>query len=95
MSKIDTEFQKYIGAKVLVDEGVSEVKLFGKMEKFPTYEINKNDTIVAEIKNQYKDGRVRVWLPNTMGTMDVKNNRLNVRIAKVGDSFEITRVYFG
>jgi hypothetical protein len=90
-------FDKFLGQKVSVDESSTEAELFGKKRIFLRYEISKSDTVIAELRKEAGDNtRVRVWLPNTIGTHDYRLDRINVKIEKQGDgSYEITRIYFG
>lgn len=88
-------FEKYVGKKVLVNETkrTLDLKILGPQE-FIKYDIADEDTVIKEI--QAAHSHVRVWLPNTMGTMDYRLDRLNVTVAKQDDgSFEITKVYLG
>lgn len=91
-------FTNYIGSKVLVDESdqIIELNTLGT-RTYKKYSINSNDKIIDEIKAKAKEQNLifRLWLPSTIGTMDARGDRLNVRVAKVDDEFEITKVYIG
>lgn len=90
----NSQFDKYVGRKVLVKETQETIKIGGKDYDHINYEIETGDTVVAEIQKEYP--KVRVWLPNTMGTMDYRLDRLNVHIEKQTDgSFVVTRMNFG
>lgn len=96
MEELKTGFEKYLGKTVLVDESkrTMEFKSIGTRE-FTEYKIADEDTVIKELKAE-AGGKVRVWLPTSMGTMDYRLDRLNVRVEKQNDgSFQITKVYFG
>jgi len=93
-----TGFEKYLGTKVLVNESEHVENIGGKECGCTIYDIAAEDTSLNELTAEAK-GRglqVRTWLPNTIGTMELRDDRLNVRIEKQDSgSFEITRVYIG
>jgi len=93
-----TIFTNYIGSKVLVDESEKIVELNSLGTRaFKVYSINSNDKIINEIKSKAKKESLifRLWLPSTVGTMDLRGDRLNVRVGKVDDEFQITKIYVG
>ena len=62
--------------------------------KFVEYQLVENDSTIKELRVQVGD-RLRVWFPNTHGTMDHDLTRCNARIEKGVDGvFRITQVYF-
>jgi len=90
-----SNFDKYVGQKVLLTETKKTIELesIGK-RKYTSYSIAPEDTVIAEIKSLHSN--TRVWLPGTMGTMDYNPSRFNVHIEEQADgSFEITRINFG
>lgn len=90
------DFQDYVGKKVGVKAEDREMKLDSLDEpiQYTHYELDENDPVIAEIKT--KHSKVRVWLPNTMGTMDHVLTRLNIHIDKndAGD-YVISKVRYG
>jgi hypothetical protein len=91
------DFDKYLGRKVLVDEAKTTTKIFGRDDERSTYAISKKDKVIADIKKKVgEDMHVRVWLPNTVGTMEIRDDRLNIHVDKQEDgSFEIAKIYVG
>lgn len=54
-----------------------------------------DESVITEIKKVFS-GKVRVWLPGTMGTCDYVADRLNVHISKQGDgTYQIVEINFG
>lgn len=93
-----TIFTNYIGSKVLVDESEQIVELSSIGSRaHKVYSINSNDKVIETIKSKAKEESLifRLWLPSTVGTMDLRGDRLNVRVAKIDDEFEITKIYIG
>ena len=89
-------FDSFIGKKVLVKETKVKITLLGIEEEVSEYNISDDDTTIADIRKVAGKLPMRVWLPDTVGTMDVQGNRLNVRVEKQDDaSYEVTRIYFG
>jgi len=88
-------FDKYIGTKIDVLEGSKEMFLdsMNMNVKIDTYDL-QDKSIINEIKTQF-GGKVRVWLPDSVGDMRHDMKRLNVYINKVGESFQITEIKLG
>lgn len=89
--------QEFVGRQVEVTEEVRELDLraLKTKSKFTEYKLSESDAAIAELRAQVGD-RLRVWLPNTMGTMDHDLTRCNARVEKGDDGvFRITKVYFG
>lgn len=90
----NSQYDKYLGRKVLVNETKETLKIAGKDYDHTHCELDANDTVVSEIQKEHSNVRVR--LPGTMGTMDYRLDRLNVHIEKQADgSYEITEVDLG
>lgn len=90
----NSQFDKYLGRKVLVKETSETLKIGDEDYDFTNCEIEPSETVVSEIQKEHS--HVRVWLPGTMGTMDYRLDRLNVHIEKQADgSYEITEVDLG
>ncbi len=93
---MDTGFEQFLGKKVSVTESKRKITIAGEEMEIDEYKMDQNDPTISEIKKLRGSGLTRIWLPNSMGTMDFRMDRLNVRIEKVADgSFEVTKVYFG
>jgi hypothetical protein len=88
------KYDRFVGQTVSVVETVQEYK--GKQYK--EYDVSPDDTVIAEIKAEAALGKlsVRVWLPDTIGTMDLRNDRINVHIDKQEDgNYKITSLNIG
>lgn len=62
--------------------------------------VNKDtngDVLIQEIRKLAKDNgqTVRIWLPETMSTMDVKATRVNVKVAETDNVWRIMQIYLG
>lgn len=62
--------------------------------------VNRNtndDPLIQEIRKLAKDNgqTVRIWLPETVGTMDMKDTRVNVKVIEADDTWRITQIYLG
>lgn len=82
------EYNKYIGKTVTLNK-------VPKNNSF-IFEIDHNDSIIKEIKNQIAlDKSIvhsRFWTPGKRGTMDARKDRINIVVNECG---EITRIYIG
>ena len=89
--------QEFVGRAVAVEETNGEIVLerVKRTVKYVDYKIVDGDPVYEELKA--KAGKnLRVWLPNTMGTMDYNLNRVNAYIEKDADGvFKIARVSLG
>lgn len=76
-------FNKFSGREVTVTE-TSENH---NGRSYTRAEITGNDATISEIRAEAAAMglELRVWLPNSMGTMDYRTNRLNIKIAKEDD----------
>jgi hypothetical protein len=90
-------FEKYIGKTVKVIESDEVVSLETRTFTVKGFKISPEETIIDEIKEIAKseDLVCRIWLPNTIGTMDVRRDRLNVKIKKSGEDFIIYDMRIG
>lgn len=92
------KFDNYIGEVILVDETTSirNSKHSGEYEH-TAYKLSKEDKILNNICNEIKaDGlSVRIWYPNTVGTMDIRNDRINIQIEKKDDKYTISKIFTG
>lgn len=91
-----TGYEQFLGKKVSVTESSRTMKIAGTDMLFEAYQLADDDTTIAEIKS-LRDGQVtRIWLPDTIGTMDYHPARLNVYVKKVADgTFEIYQIDWG
>lgn len=93
-----TGFDHFLNKVVSVTESESEMDFLDEKIKISNYTIQKDDSVIKQLETEVnaKGHLLRVWLPNSAGTMDVKNNRLNACITKQADgTFAITELYFG
>jgi hypothetical protein len=89
--------QDFVGRTVSVTEEQREMKVehLKKTRKYVDYKLDPADPVIAEIK-ALVPGKLRIWLPNTMGTMDFVPTRVNVKIEKnADDAFVVSKVYLG
>ena len=83
------QFNQFAGREVAVTE--KDMTEFYKKLGFDfagvEAHLDENDPVVKELSDAVaKTGlELRIWLPGTMGTMDMRPNRLNVHIAKEAD----------
>lgn len=82
-TNLASSFNKFAGREVSVTEKTQDYK--GR--SYTTAEYDTNDAAITEIRAEAAAMglSVRVWMPNSMGTMDFRTNRLNVDIAKESD----------
>jgi hypothetical protein len=83
-------FNKFAGKEISVNEKIQTrtSKLSGETLNFTTYSFaDENDPLLVEMHQIAVDNgvRLRIWLPNTMGTMDYRMDRVNTRVAKGAD----------
>lgn len=83
------EFNKFAGREVGVTETPfkTEFKNLGITYEGVRVEINKDDPAITELTAAVKAVglHLRLWLPDTMGTMDYRLDRLNVHVRKEDD----------
>jgi hypothetical protein len=92
--KLDAKYDRFIGQKVLVNFTITEYR--GRKSK--SYHISDEDMVISLIKSEATLDKLtcRIWLPNTMGTMDAVSNRLNIHVDEQTDgSFEVTKLNIG
>lgn len=75
--KLTAQFNKFIGREVQCTPATSERR--------STYDAA--DPVLSELREAAKKAgfSVRVWLPDSFGTMDYRTNRLNVSIHQEAD----------
>ena len=88
------DFSKFVGKKV----GVFTKEYEYKGKKYSQHEIKENDLVIAEAEEEFKKlgMHLRCWLPDTIGTMDLRTDRVNFYIEEKEDgSFVITSAHIG
>jgi hypothetical protein len=87
--KASDQFNKFAGREVGVVETPfkTEFKNLGITYEGVHVEINKDDPAITELSAAVKAAglHLRLWLPDSMGTMDYRLDRLNVHIRKEDD----------
>ncbi len=80
-----------------VDVKVSKKTIGDGEHAFEYEEHETDDPILKEMEEKAaKIGMViRLWFPGTVGTMDYRIDRINVRVEPVGDKFVITDIHVG
>jgi hypothetical protein len=86
---LSKEFAKYDGREIEVVEKTEKLKLpnLGEFE-VTSYNLKNNpDPIIEEFKAavEAKGLSLRLWMPDSAGTMDVRTDRLNAYVAKAAD----------
>lgn len=102
MAKSDEEltsvlkaFDKFVGQEVLTQTIQSGEH---KGIKISYSDVKDDDKIVKDITTQAaKEGmKLRVWLPKTVGTMDYRQDRINVEVKADSDGkHTVERFYIG
>ena len=77
------DFDKFVGKKVEVF--IKEYEY--KVKKYSQHEIKENDAVITEATEELKKQgmHLRCWLPDTIGTMDLRNDRVNFYIEEKED----------
>ncbi len=81
---LSATFSRFAGKEVNVIEKKQTLKVGGREYDNTSVALTQNNPILDELKAEIaKTGlRLRIWLPGTIGTMDFRTDRLNVRIGK-------------
>lgn len=84
---LSKEFAAFAGREVQATEHKHNVTIAGRDFPYTEVRFAENDPALAELNASAKAAglHVRLWLPNSMGTMDYQRNRLNVNIEKARD----------
>lgn len=93
-------FQRFVGRKVDVDVKTLEFKSNrgGPPVKYNSYQVLDDDETMRDVRELVEtcNMKLRVWMPNTVGTMDIDGERVNVHIDAGEDgSYSVTKVYIG
>jgi hypothetical protein len=90
----DTLKEKYVGKTV---EVTAELETYtdskGEKMRYTSYTLDEPaDGWIEQLREECttNDLKLRIWLPDTVGTMDFRSNRVNVYIGKVGEEWKIT-----
>lgn len=99
INKDATQFQRFVGRPVkIVEEKYSRTNSKGETKDYVNETYDENDATISEIRVVAREAnlRVRVWTPKTVGTMDARGDRINVKMEPVGEGFfQIKRIYIG
>jgi hypothetical protein len=88
MKHLTKLFNKFAGREVPMTETTQNRKVMGKDVTYTTVApTNPNDPTIAEMQEVAKKNglKLRIWFPNTFGTMDARSDRMNVRVEKGAD----------
>lgn len=78
-------FNKFAGQEIAIIERESEVKIGKETYRLPEVTFaNPQDPLLTGMEETAKKNglHLRIWLPGTMGTMDIRMDRVNVHIGK-------------
>lgn len=92
------EFDIFKNREVKVIENENEVQIQNRTIQISDFKLASDEKLIDEIQKKASDLGLsfRLWLPNTVGTMDLKSDRLNVVVAKQQDNkFTISNIYLG
>jgi hypothetical protein len=92
------DLSEFLNCTVGVTESQHTIDIMGVPETFTDYEVVEGDPIIAAIRTRVETAgfHLRVWFPNTVGTMELHTGRVNVGIDEVLEGhFEITEIWVG
>lgn len=104
---MDTKFNisildKFIGREVSVikeEVNVSREPTDGDQvitaPKVFHYTLDANNPVLDEIRSLTEGFKLRTWLPNSIGTMDLRTNRINIKFNQNNDTFTIKSFNIG
>ena len=86
--EVSALFNKFAGVEIAVKEEEKEITI-GK-DKYPYTHVefaNPSDPVLVGMNETAKKNglSLRIWLPNSMGTMDYRLDRVNVNVQKDPD----------
>lgn len=87
-NKLGAAFNKFAGREIEVIENKQDIVIGGKT--YPVTDVklkDKNDPVISELRQAAEKAglKLRLWLPGSVGTMDYRTDRLNVRVEKETD----------
>ena len=74
--------QQYLNAKIEVTETTQH---FSHLDSYTSYAVATTDTTITDLRVAVQAAgfrTLRVWLPDTVGTMDLRSDRVNAHIEK-------------
>jgi len=84
------QFQRFVGRPVkIIEEKYSRTNHKGETKEYVEETYDENDATISEIRVAAREAdlRLRVWTPKTVGTMDFRTDRINVKMENVGEGF--------
>jgi hypothetical protein len=91
-------FNKFAGREVLMTETTQTRKVAGQDVTYTTVSpTNPKDPVIEEMNQLAKNNglKLRVWFPNTFGTMDARSDRMNVRVEKEADGkYRVSKKFY-
>ncbi len=86
---LSEQFKKFAGREVIATEQTStrHYKHLGITHTSTHVTLDDNDPAIKELTEAVKAAglTLRLWLPETFGTMDFREDRLNVNVDKAAD----------
>jgi hypothetical protein len=87
---VSAQFNKFAGKEVAVTETPYklELKNLGMTYEGVNADYDDKDPVISSLKEEASKAgfSLRIWMPESVGTMDWRTDRLNVYIAKEPDS---------
>ncbi|MBU6476123.1 MAG: hypothetical protein KGL10_06205 [Alphaproteobacteria bacterium] len=80
-------FNKFAGREIQVVENARTMNIGGQTCTFDEVSPVNGEPTLKEMEKTANDNglRLRVWFPGTVGTMDLRMDRVNVRVSKAPD----------
>lgn len=87
---------KFMGQEVLVIETPYERAYYGKPYFITCYALDEKDTTIESLRKEIIAAgfEMRLFLPDSAGTIEVKNDRVNVTVIKQNSVFKIIGINF-
>jgi hypothetical protein len=85
--EISPIFNRFVGREVELQETIHQMTIGGKAFEIPEYKLVENQPVIEELRGvtELYGLQLRLWLPDTVGTMEVNTNRVNMHVDKSGD----------
>ena len=84
------QFQRFVGRPVkIIEKNYSRTNYKGETKEYVEETYDENDATISEIRVVARDAdlKLRIWTPKTVGTMDFRTDRINVKMENVGEGF--------